>query len=66
MFITTSSFTRDALEFADSLTTGSALILIDGQQLGAYIYDYGLGMQADQTLELKKLDTEWWDEWVDG
>lgn len=61
VFITTSTFSRDAIEFANNLTTGVSLILIDGSQLASYIYEYGLGMQTEQTLELKRLDADYWD-----
>jgi restriction system protein len=29
--------------------------------LAEYIYDYGLGMQVEETIEIKKLDGEFWD-----
>ncbi len=65
VFITTSSFSRDAINFAANLTSGVSLILIDGEQLASYIYEYGLGMQTEQTLELKRLDADYWDGFAD-
>ena len=61
VFITTSTFSRDAIDYANALTTGVSLILIDGTQLASYIYEYGLGMQTEQTLDLKRLDADYWD-----
>ncbi|MCC6702920.1 MAG: restriction endonuclease [Fluviicola sp.] len=60
VFITTCSYSRDAIEFANSLT-GTTLILIDGQKLAEFIYDFGLGMQTEQIIEIKRLDSEFWD-----
>ncbi len=61
VFITTSSFSRGAQEYASTLSTGTSLILIYGQQLAAYVYDYGFGMKSEEPLEIKRLDTDWWD-----
>lgn len=61
VFITTSSYTKGAEEFADSLSGSTTLVLIDGRKLAEYIYDYGLGMQVEQTIEIKKLDSDFWD-----
>ncbi len=61
VFITTSSFTENATTYAKNLNGTTTLILIDGQQLAEYIYDYGLGLQVEQTIEIKKLDSEFWD-----
>lgn len=61
VFITTSSFTQGATTYAGSLNGATTLILIDGQQLAEYIYNYGLGLQIEQTIEIKKLDSEFWD-----
>ena len=66
VFITTSHFSRDAQEYATSLATGTALILLDGQTLAAYLYDTGLGMQTKETLELKTLDTDYWGQFGEG
>jgi hypothetical protein len=43
-----------------SLSEGKK-ILIDGQQLADYIYDYELGIQVEQRIKIKKLDSYFWD-----
>ena len=60
VFITTSSFTKGAMEYANNLN-GVTLVLIDGIKLAQYIYDYSLGMQTEQVIEIKKLDSDFWD-----
>lgn len=65
VFITTSYFTKGAIEYADSLNGSTSLVLINGKKLAEYIYDFGLGMQIEQTIEIKKLDTDFWDSMVD-
>lgn len=60
VFITTSSFNKNALEYANTLT-GITLVLIDGDTLAKYIYEYSLGMQTEQTIKIKKLDSDYWD-----
>lgn len=61
VFITTSSFSQGAVTYAESLNGATTLILIDGQQLAAYLYEYGVGLQIEQTIQIKKLDSEFWD-----
>lgn len=61
VFITTSTFSQGAVTYAESLNGSTTLILIDGQQLAAYLYDYGVGLQVEQTIQIKKLDSEFWD-----
>ncbi len=61
VFITTSEFTRGALEFAQQLSSNMKIILIDGKKLASYIYEYSLGMQTEQFIEIKKLDGDFWD-----
>lgn len=61
VFITTSYFTNGALDYVKNLNTAATIILIDGDQLAEYMYEFGLGMQVVQTIELKKLDTDFWD-----
>ncbi|MFY9104485.1 restriction endonuclease [Aliarcobacter cryaerophilus] len=61
VFITTSSFNKNAIEYASKLNNNTTLVLIDGKQLAKYIYDYSLGMQTEQIIEIKKLDSDFWD-----
>ncbi len=61
VFITTSSFSKGAVSYAESLNGATTLILIDGQQLAAYLYEYGVGLQVEQTIQIKRLDSEFWD-----
>ena len=65
VFITTSFFSKGAIEYVDKLSNAT-IILIDGDQLAEYIYEYGLGMQVEQTLEIKKLDADFWDSMKDN
>lgn len=60
VFITTSKFSADATAYAQNLSN-ARIVLIDGQKLAKYIYKYGLGVQVEQTISIKKLDTDYWD-----
>ena len=61
VFITTSGYTKGAVNYVDSLNGAPTIILIDGQKLTEYIYDYGLGLQTERVLEVKKADMDYWD-----
>lgn len=61
VFITTSYYSKGAIEYVNNLNGSTTIVLIDGKQLAEYIYDYGLGMQVEQTIEIKKLDADFWD-----
>lgn len=57
VFITTSSFTREALEYAHLIDT--RIILIDGEQMANMMIDFGVGVTTVNTYEIKKLDTDY-------
>lgn len=61
IFITTSSYSSGAVEYAENLNGATTVVLIDGDKLAEFIYEYGLGMQVEQTIEIKKLDSDYWD-----
>ncbi len=61
VFVTTSSYSKGAIEYAENLNGTTTLVLIDGIKLVEYIYKYSLGMQTEQTIEIKKLDSDFWD-----
>ncbi|UOB19352.1 restriction endonuclease [Abyssalbus ytuae] len=65
VFITTSYYTKQAIEYADNLNGTTTVVLIDGERLAEYIYDFGVGMQVEQTIEIKKLDADFWDSMKD-
>ena len=60
IFITTSSFTREAIEYTPRNET--KIVLIDGEQLAQLMIDYNLGCTTQQTYELKKIDSDYFGE----
>lgn len=65
VFITTSYFSKGAIDYVKNLHSSTTIVLIDGEKLAEYIYDYGLGMQIEDTLHIKKLDADYWDSMKD-
>jgi restriction system protein len=65
VFITTSYFSKGAIEYVENLFGNTTVVLIDGKVLAEHIYDYGLGMQVEQTIEIKKMGTDFWDSMAD-
>ena len=61
VFITTSSYSKSAIEYADNLNGTTNVVLIDGSKLAEYIYDFGLGMQTEQTVIIKRMDSDFWE-----
>jgi len=57
IFITTSNFSRDAIEFASKIE--SKIILIDGDQLVEYMIDFNVGVTTTSKYELKKIDLDY-------
>lgn len=60
IFITTSNFTKEALEYAPKNET--KIVLIDGEQLAQLMVDYNLGGTTQQIYELKKIDHDYFGE----
>lgn len=65
VFITTSYFSKGAVDYVRGLNGSATIVLIDGSKLAEYIYDFGLGMQSEQVIEIKKLDADFWDSMED-
>ncbi len=59
VFITTSSFTKDAIEYANRIAT--KIILLDGDTLVSHMLDYGVGVSRTGGYEIKRLDTDYFD-----
>ncbi len=66
VFITTSSYSKGASNYVKSLNASTIVVLIDGIKLAKYMYDYSLGMQIEQTIKIKKMDSDFWDSMQDG
>src|SRR3989344_342462 len=60
IFITTSNFTKDAIEYAQRLD--SKVILIDGIQLAKLMVEYNIGVSTITTYEIKKVDSDYFSE----
>jgi len=61
IFITTSDYTKGAMDYVESLNGSPTIILMNGQQLAEYIYDYGLGLQTEKVFKVMKMDMDYWD-----
>lgn len=61
VFITTSDFTKGAIDYVESLNGSPTIILINGTQLTEYMYECGLGLQTERVFKVMKLDRDYWD-----
>ncbi len=57
IFITTSSFTKDAIDYSPKNET--KIVLIDGEQLAQLMIDYGIGVSSVKTYEIKRIDNDY-------
>jgi restriction system protein len=57
IFITTSSFSSDAVEYV--LRIDSKIILIDGVRLTKLMFDHGIGVTTASSYQLKRIDSDY-------
>jgi restriction system protein len=60
IFITTSTFSKSAVEYAAGLET--KVILIDGAQLTELMFDHGVGVAAVNSYAVKRIDSDFFSE----
>jgi len=60
IFITTSNFTKEAIEYTPKNET--KIVLIDGNQLAQLMIDFNLGCTPQQIYEVKKIDNDYFSE----
>jgi restriction system protein len=60
VFITTSSFSSDALDFASRID--SKIVLMDGSALAKHMIDHNVGVSASRSYEVKKIDSDYFNE----
>jgi restriction system protein len=57
VFITTASFTRDATDYASKIDP--KIVLIDGTRLASLMIDFGVGVTAVASYEIKRIDGDY-------
>jgi len=60
VFITTGRFSDDARGYVNSIEP--RVILIDGKMLSNLMIDFDLGTMKEETIEIKKVDTDYFSE----
>ncbi len=60
VFITTSTFTREAREYVQKIDL--RIVLVDGKQLAEYMIDHNLGVTTVATYALKRIDRDFFEE----
>ena len=59
VFITTSTFSHQAIEYAKAAE--ARIILIDGHQLCKYMLQFNLGVSTREVIEIKAIDSDYFD-----
>lgn len=60
VFFTTSTYTREAQEYAQQVS--DALVLIDGPRIAELMIECGIGVSLNQSLVLPRLDSDYFEE----
>lgn len=60
VFVSTSSFTKGAIEYADKVP--QKIILIDGDKLTRLMVQYGVGVRVERTVEIKRMDLDYFED----
>lgn len=59
VFITTAGFSREAIDYANSIDT--KIILIDGNRLVELMLDHNVGVSTTGSYEIKRVDSDYFD-----
>ena len=57
VFVTTSTFTSDARQFAASIRD-PRLVLVDGEKLAELMIQHGVGIQTKEVIKISKIDLD--------
>jgi restriction system protein len=57
VFITTASFSKEAVDYADGVTP--RVILVDGKELAKLMIEHGVGVAVSRAYELKRVDLDY-------
>jgi restriction system protein len=61
VFLTTSNFSSEAVKTANE-SKQHKIILIDGKKLTELAIEYNVGVQIEETIQLKRIDLDFFDE----
>lgn len=59
MFITTSTFSREARGYAEAVNP--RVILVDGQQLAELMIDHDVGVTVETTYRIRRVDLDYFE-----
>lgn len=57
IFLTTSTFSKDAYDYASRID--NKIVLMDGEMIAQLLIDYGVGVNTAATYELKRIDSDY-------
>jgi len=57
VFITTSSFTKDAADYVAKID--SKIVLIDGEHLAQLMIEHNVGVTSISSYEMKRIDSDY-------
>ena len=60
VFITTSTYSKEARQYVQGIQ--QKIVLIDGRELAAYMIEYNVGVSTKKVYEIKKIDTDYFEE----
>jgi len=60
VFITTSTYSKDARQYVQGIQ--QKIVLIDGQELAKYMIEYNVGVSVKKVYEVKKIDNDYFEE----
>ena len=60
VFITTSTFSKDAKQYVVGLH--QKIVLIDGQELAKFMIEYNVGVSTKKTYEVKRIDNDYFED----
>ena len=60
VFITTSTYSKDARQYVQGIQ--QKIVLIDGRELAKYMIEYNVGVSVKKVYEVKKIDNDYFEE----
>ena len=60
VFITTGTFSSEAIEYVGNIDP--KVVLIDGRQLADFMIDFGIGVTESSTYHVKRIDSDYFGE----